>query len=243
VEKRFADIDAAAQDARNAEMLKESVEAAAQAKRDEHAQQLTSFLGSVSAMSKNKQEIMDRTTAFLAEYLNVPAAYVAIKRVNGETESLNYVSSNPGQEHVVGNKVIKQPEDAEEPPVRQGLSFDTFKLPEMPEEEEVELEEGQEPPPKIIPKPSPIHIENVMRDQRIKFFGIPKLGAYTSIPLEYQSVDHENGCSLQVNEETGESAYVQNKVYTQVILAMDTIGKYRRFQVHRNTCTHLSAHI
>ncbi|CAE7631440.1 unnamed protein product, partial [Symbiodinium microadriaticum] len=181
-------------------------------------------------MSKSKQEIMDRSTAFLAEYLNVPAVYVAVKKTSGETESLNYVSSNPGQEHVIGKKIIKQAEDAEELPVRQGLSFDTFKLPDAPDEEEVELEEGQEPPPKVIPKPSPIHIENVMRDPRIKFFGIPKLGAYASIPLEYQSLDHESGCVLQTNEETGQSAYVPTKVQQQLIIAMDTIGKYRRFE-------------
>lgn len=228
VEQRYSDIEAAAREAREAELTQEKVDEAKATEKEEHEQKLSSFLGSLSAMSKNKQEVMDRTTSFMAEYANVPASYVAVKKVNGEIESLNYLSSN--QAHVVGNKIIKQPEDAEEPPVRQGLSFETFKLPEVPEEEEVELEEGEEPPPKVIPKPSPIHIENVMRDQRVKFFGIPKLGAFTAVPLEYQSLDHENGCSLQTNEETGESSYVQNKVPTQLILAMDTIGKYRRFE-------------
>ena len=230
MQKRFAEIEAAARVSRDAEILKEVADAEVQAQKDEHTQQLTSFLGSLSSMAKNKQDAMDRTTSFLAEYLNVPAAYVAVKRVSGETESLNYLSANPGQEHVVGKKIFKQLEDAEEVPARQGVSFDTFKLPEVPEEEEVELEEGQEPPPKVIPQPSPLHIDNVMRDTRVKFFGIPKLGAYVSIPLEYQSVDHENGCTQQTNEETGETAYVQSKVSQQLIVAMDTIGKYRRFE-------------
>lgn len=174
---------------------------------------------------------MNRSTQFLTEYLNIPAAYIAIVKVVGETESLNYYGASPGQEHCLGKKIIKQAEDSEEVPPRMGLSFDAFKLPEIPEQEEEELAEGEEPKPKIIPKPSPIHIENVMRNPRIKFFGIPKLGAYVAVPLEYPSLDHENGCQLQTNEETGETKYVPSPITVKLIIGMDTIGKYRRFEV------------
>jgi hypothetical protein len=185
-------------------------------------------------LSKTKLDVMNRTTQFLSEYLNVPAAYVGIVKVQGESESLNFYSANAGQEHCIGKKIIKQPEDAEEIPPRSGLSFDAFKLPELPEPEEEEVgEDGEpvEPKPRPIPKPSPLHIENVMRNPRIKFFGIPKLGAYVAIPLEYRSIDHETGCTLQTDEETGESKYIQNPITVKLIIGMDTIGKYRRFEV------------
>jgi hypothetical protein len=175
---------------------------------------------------------MNRTTNFLVDYLEIPAAYIAFRRVNGEVESLNYYAANDTQGHVVGKKVIKTPEEGDEVPPRQGLSFDAFKLPEIPEPEETEeLPEGEEPPPRPIPKPSPIHIENVMRNPRIKFFGIPKLGAYAAIPLEYESLDHDAALATQVNEETGQVSYVPNKINQKLIIGMDTIGRFRRFEV------------
>jgi hypothetical protein len=104
---------------------------------EERNEVLTAFLSSLAVVT-TKQDAMDQCTTFLADYLKVPASYVAVKKTVGEVESLNYLSANPGQEHVVGSKVIKQPEDAEEVEPRSGLSFDAFKLPEVPEEEEPE---------------------------------------------------------------------------------------------------------
>lgn len=144
-------------------------------------------------------------------------------------ESLNYVSANTGQEHVVGSKIIKPPEDSEEIEPRSGLSFDTFKLPEVPEVEEEEVPEGEEPPPKIIPQPSPLIVDNVMRDSRIKFFGVPKLGAFAAVPFSFKSIDHENGCEAKTSDD-GESVYDENPVETPLLIAIDTIGKYRRLK-------------
>ena len=212
-------------------MLKEVAYSDKETKKNERESKLKSFLDSLLPLSKTKQDVMNRTTQFLTEYLSIPAAYIAIVKVVGEVETLNYYSASSGQEHCLGQKIIKQNEESEETPSRSGLSFDAFKLPEIPEQEEEELGEGEEPKPKIIPKPSPIHIENVMRNSRIKFFGIPKLGAYVAVPLEYQSIDHENGCQLHTNEETNEIKYISVPVTTKLIIGMDTIGKYRRFEV------------
>eukprot|EP00604_Paraphysomonas_vestita_P001390 CAMPEP_0174820474 /NCGR_PEP_ID=MMETSP1107-20130205/4321_1 /TAXON_ID=36770 /ORGANISM="Paraphysomonas vestita, Strain GFlagA" /LENGTH=346 /DNA_ID=CAMNT_0016035897 /DNA_START=92 /DNA_END=1129 /DNA_ORIENTATION=+ len=231
IAKKNEEIDALAKQSRDAEVLKEVASSDKETKKREREAKLKSFLDSLLPLSKTKQDVMNRVTQFLTEYLNIPAAYIAIVKVTGETESLNYYGANPGQEHVLGKKIVKQPEDSEEVPPRMGLSFDAFKLPEITEPEvEEELAEGEEPKPKIIPKPSPIHIENVMRNSRIKFFGIPKLGAYVAIPLEYASLDHENGCQLQTNEETGEVSYIPSSINVKLIIGMDTIGKYRRFE-------------
>lgn len=197
---------------------------------EEYKTVLEAFISSLAGTCTHKQEAMDKCTAFLAEYLKVPASYVAVKRTAGDVESLNYLSANPGQEHVVGSKVIKQPEDAEEIEPRSGVSFAAFKLPEVPEEEEVELEEGEEPPPKVAPVPSPLIVDNVMRNPNVKFFGVPKLGAYGAVPLSYASIDHENGCESKTNDD-GIPFYAENPIETPLILCIDTIGKYRRLKV------------
>lgn len=122
------------------------------------------FISSITSPEQplSKTEIMDKTTAFLAEYLNVPACYIAIKKQAGESENLHYYSANPGQEHVRGKKLPKPVEEGDEVAPRQGFSYDVFRIPEAPPEEEpAEGEEGA--PPKPPPKPVPLVIENVMR--------------------------------------------------------------------------------
>jgi hypothetical protein len=213
-------------------VLKEVVSSDKDTKLREREGKLKNFLDSLFPLSRTKQDVMDRVTNFLAEYLDLPAVYVGVVRSQGETESINYWSANPGQEHCVGKRILRQSEDSEEILARAGLSFDVFKVPEMPElEEEEEPVEGEEPKPRPLPKPSPLYIENVMRNPRIKFFGIPKLGAYVAIPLQYESLDHEGGCHLEVNEDTGEGKYVPKSIPTKLIIGMDTIGRYRRFTV------------
>jgi hypothetical protein len=146
-------------------------------------------------------------------------------------ESLNYLSANPGQKHVVGNKIFKTPEDSEEIEPRSGLSFDVFKLPDAPEQENnEELSDDQEPVPQISLEPQPLNIDNVMRNSRVKFFGVPKLGAYAAVPLSYKSIDHEGGCEIK-NDDDGVSFFAENTIVTQYLLGIDTIGKYRRFKV------------
>jgi len=138
-------------------MKKEEVEAAQLAR-------VPAFISSIKESQEplSKTEIMDKTTAFLAEYLNVPACYIAIKKQVGETETLQYYSANPGQEHVRGKKLPKPVEEGDDVAPRQGFSYDVFKIPEAPPEEEpAEGEEGA--PPKPPPKPVPLVIENVMR--------------------------------------------------------------------------------
>jgi hypothetical protein len=210
--------------------LREVVSSDKDSKLREREGKLKSFLDSLFPLSRTKQEVMNHVTVFLAEYLDLPAVYIGIVKSQAETESINYLSANAGQEHCIGKKIIRQPEESEEVPARVGLSFDAFKVPEMPEEEE-DVPEGEEPKPRIVPKPSPLHIENVMRNPRIKFFGIPKLGAYVAIPLQYESLDHEGGCHFEVDEETADGKYVPKAIPVKLIIGMDTIGSYRRFTV------------
>ena len=61
-----------------------------------------------------------------------------------------------------------------------------------------------------------------MRDPNIKFFGIPKIGSFVAIPLSYQSVDHEAGCTPGVSE--------SNKITCNMVFCIDTMGKYKELK-------------
>jgi hypothetical protein len=207
------------------------------------------FMEGLSSSVRSKEEAFSQVAKFLSEYLNIPAVYIAVKKPVGETEALHYFSANPGQELMIGVKLSKPVEgDGDEAPVRQGLSFEAFKLPEVPEEEPVELEEGEEPPPpKPAPKAQPLIIDNTMRDMRCRFYGIPKLGAYAAIPLVLNSIEHDMGCILGPQPEPPAPSedpeapppepvepwplYVKNKAPVGVLIGMDTIGSYRLFTV------------
>lgn len=208
--------------------------------------QLPRFIDDFSSSLKSKQEAMNEMCAFITDFLRIPAAYIAIKRLDGETELLQYCSASPGQEHVVGKKIVKVAEEGDEVPERQGITFDAFKLPEVPEAEaEEETPEGEEPPPKPVPVPLPLIVENVMREKRCKFFGIPKLGAYAAVPLSFESIDHDAGCVVApppelsgAADEEGEtkvspvadSPYAANKLKVELVVCIDTIGNYRTFK-------------
>jgi hypothetical protein len=76
----------------------------------------------------------------------------------------------------------------------QGLTFDVFKdIEEIKEEEQPpEEEEGEERAEKVVKQPEekfPNHIlvPEVVREPRMHFFRVPKLGSYLAIRLEYQS--------------------------------------------------------
>ena len=62
----------------------------------------------------------------------------------------------------------------------QGLTFDVFKDPEVEEAAEEKKEEEEDVPRHIL-------IPEVVRDNRIHFYKVPRLGSYLAIKLEYRS--------------------------------------------------------
>ena len=192
------------------------------------------FVESILSDYKSKADAMDGVVSFIESHLNIPAAYIATKRVVGESEELNYVATGPSQKHILGKKLLKPAvEDGEDAPPRLGVSFEAFKMPEVPEEEEAAVEEGEDaPPPRLPPVAQPLIIDNVMRDKRCKFFGIPKLGSFVAVPFSYQSTEHEAGVTM-VGEEGGETPpeLAISKKEAQFILAVDTIGAFRVIKV------------
>lgn len=168
------------------------------------ANQLNEFCATLesgdASRIKDKDDAMSKTCAFLASYLSIPAVYIAVKKIEGGEggfETLHYVAANDDAQRaiVVGKKLTKAAEaEGDDAPTKQGMSFEAFRVPDAPEEEPVELEEGQEPPPpKPAPKASYKKVANVMTDTRVKFFGIPRLGSYVALPLITTTIDHEVG--------------------------------------------------
>lgn len=176
-----------------------------------HEEKLKSFLRNLPTAHESKVEVMDSVTAFVSEYLGVPASYVAVKRVVEETDTLYYSSSNAEQRALlVGKKLAKVEFDEEDPIVRQGIAFDAFIV---PEEDEVAVDEDADenfvaPPP---PKAAPLLVANTMREKRLKFFGIPQLGSFLAVPLKFQSVDHDKACEIAPEEEAEEEAEGQGE--------------------------------
>jgi hypothetical protein len=220
------------------EQIKEAEKSKLAQEVDQEKSLVPAFESQLSTYTE-KKEAMDAVCKFLAEYLRVPAAYIAVKKVAGESEYLQYVSASPGQEHVIGKKLSKPVEEGDEPPVGQGFSFEAFKIPEPPEE--VVDDEGN-PIPQPPPVAQPIVIDNVMRDPRCSFFGIPKLGAFGCKSFQFASCDHENGCIDKASAppsddpppeegappaEPDNSPFKMNKIATDFIVCVDTIGSYR----------------
>lgn len=195
--------------------------------------ELNEFLAHVKSLApEGRESVLNSSCDFLAKFLKIPAVYISVKQIAGEVEFLKYIGANSSQRNfVIGKKLSKANDaDGEDLPQRQGLSFDAFKLPEVEPEPEPEPDEnGNLPPAREPPKLQPLRINNVMRDKRVKFFGIPKLGAYAAIPFEMDSNYHDSGVKLGESVDGQPPEFVNNKVKTQLLLSMDTIGNYRIF--------------
>lgn len=195
--------------------------------------QYEKFLNSIGSCS-SKEDAMRAVVTFLETNMGIPSAYIAVKVPQGESETLKYLVVGPNSANILGKKLPKPSgEEGEEgAPERQGVSFEAFKLPEVPEEEPVEeSEDGTTPPPKGPPPLENLIVQNTMRDKRVKYFGIPKLGAYAAIPAVYSSADHDAACNFNAGDgaEVLPSWEIAKKD-NHFLIGMDTVGKYRLFE-------------
>lgn len=83
------------------------------------------------------------------------------------------------------------------------------------------------------PPPGPRYLEqlvvpNVVRDEAVKFFGVPKLGAYVAVPIRFQSCLHAEGLATpEVPPEDG-SAFVPGFETREMLLGLHTMGQAGR---------------
>jgi hypothetical protein len=213
------------------EQIKQDEKELAEAPAKQKAARYLSFLGSIQGYS-SKQDAFDAVTKFLETQLEIPAAYVAVRQVVGESvDVLKYIAKGDNDPLILGKKLNKPAaDDSEEAPERQGVSFEAFKVPEIPESDEPPAEDGQEVTPKGPPPLLPFSVINVMRDKRVKFFGIPKLGAYVAVPFTYSSVDHDSAITFTPAEGETPASFAIARKDAQFMIACDTIGCYRLFK-------------
>lgn len=74
----------------------------------------------------------------------------------------------------------------------QGVTFGALFAGDEPEEvpaEEDEVPEGEERPPKPVKEKLPKFklVDEVVRDPKIHYYTVPRLGSYLAVRLEYQS--------------------------------------------------------
>lgn len=87
----------------------------------------------------------------------------------------------------------------------QGLTFDVFKDPEAAPVEEGEkaeeevtasLKANQKEKPEVLPRT--IYVKEVVREPRMHFYKVPRLGCYMAIRLEYESCLFEESLDAAV---------------------------------------------
>ena len=87
----------------------------------------------------------------------------------------------------------------------QGISHDAFRETDVEEDApaDEELEEGTEPKPKdndILTNFRHIYVPEVVREPRMHFYKVPRLGSYMAIPLIFQSCLFEKALDNAVND-------------------------------------------
>ena len=71
----------------------------------------------------------------------------------------------------------------------------------LPESEtRITKPEHAEAKPKIDPYPTELFVSNVIREGNMKFFGIPMLGSYLTVPVKFSHLLHAEGV-LELTEE------------------------------------------
>ena len=112
---------------------------------------------------------------------------------------IHFLNSTEGHEYIV-DKTLEQ---------EQGLTFDVFRE-EEPVQEDRLLEEGEdgfeEQQARLLAKeqeevlPKFVYVQEVVREPRMHFFKVPKLGSYMAIKLEYESCLFEEALAAAVSD-------------------------------------------
>ncbi|CAN0031897.1 unnamed protein product, partial [Scytosiphon promiscuus] len=154
------------------------------------------------AVASSHSEVYSKALALAKERLGASGVHVGKKVVVDGQEILEFIAASEGREDMVGKELkgLKEGEDPEDGEAQEeGVTFNLWKKTEQPPPAEPVFDEDgelipDENEPELIP-PEHVVVDNVVRDPRVKFFGIPKLGAYLALPITYGSWLHPGGIS------------------------------------------------
>ena len=125
--------------------------------------------------------ILPEVLAHVREISGASSAYVGRRESGGEGEEsdfIKYIAAAPGDENVL-ERYLRPSE---------GVTFEAWKRRETEEKEEEETNDDADAAVEKTKERSPVHVPNVLRDDRIQFFGeIPTFGSYLAMPCEYKS--------------------------------------------------------
>ena len=145
------------------------------------------FVDTISKATDLSDHLQDLTD-YLKRFTNASAVYIGKlvapkKRIRDDDDDTAHIDND-------GDKIIHFSHSNEEHAFivdttlskDNGLTFDVFKAKEVPEPVE-----GEEVKEKADEDPDHILIKEVVREPRIHFFTVPRLGSYLAIKLEYKS--------------------------------------------------------
>lgn len=149
-----------------------------------------------------------RFLTWLSAALNAEEAYIGKKCVNpAGVELVHWVASSKVESVTVDKFVTEE----------RGVTFDVFKEVEDPA---APVDADGNPLPPMVPKF--IHVENVLREPRMKFFHVPKLGAYLTKGLKYNCFLHPD----VFNDSNPEAPNIKED---WLVVSVDTMGQARAF--------------
>eukprot|EP00825_Cyclidium_porcatum_P010125 TRINITY_DN1518_c0_g4_i2.p1 TRINITY_DN1518_c0_g4~~TRINITY_DN1518_c0_g4_i2.p1 ORF type:complete len:668 (-),score=196.14 TRINITY_DN1518_c0_g4_i2:102-2105(-) len=145
-------------------------------------------------------EYLEKTiglTGVYVGYLNYP-----VKEINDDEEDenahlqttlpklINYIGYSASHTELMKGKTL---------PKEQSVTGEVFKEKE-PEEQPPQQNEDEQQPKVVVQKPTYVYIPDVVKEPRMTFFRIPKLGAYIAIPLIYKSCLQEHSFQTALEE-------------------------------------------
>lgn len=227
-EKALADEKAA--EAAAAEQARIAAEADAESARRRQAQEgLQKTLETATDVVGQYESLL----AMLQKETSSTSVYLGRKETTAEeTVQIQYVAASENNKFMVG-KTLAPPPEEEGTGEGAGISFDVWKA--------IEEEDAEGNPTSRMPDYK--HVENVIREPNMSFFGIPKLGAYLAVPFTYDSYLHSGvfdpAPDAGGGEETPEGETPEEKVNTvpvEMICALDTMGQGRPFTDEEIAC-------
>jgi hypothetical protein len=150
-------------------------------------------------------QILKITADWLKNNLNAEEVYIGRKIFDAEGKA--YIYWYVSSKH---NSAVVEKFESEE----NGVTFDALKEIEDPQRVDADGNQLAHSPPKFI------QVENVLREPRMKFYGVPKLGAYLSRAQKYKSYLHAD-----VYKEGDEPNFKEE----WIVFSCDTMGQARSF--------------
>ncbi|KAL3666082.1 hypothetical protein V7S43_008873 [Phytophthora oleae] len=169
--------------------------------------------------------VFQRFLEWICSTLDAEEAYIGRKCINPQGNSVVHfvASSKHPVSPVVDKLVVQSTDEGDEEEVRRGVgvTFDVFKeVTPVGEDGNPAVDTEGNPLPAAPPKF--VHVENVLRDPRVKFFGVPKLGALLTRAGQYKSYLH-----AEVHNESNPEE--PNVLEQWLVFSIDTMSQARTF--------------